>query len=685
MAKWRREKHFHGEDECYAEAQRRIKTCVEKGKKTLDLSDLRELKTIPPEISDLRNLVVLKISSRENIVLPESLHNLENLQTLSIDCEIQELPQWIGDFRKLSTFSISSNSIKTIPPDIGNLKKLRSLVISCSEITELPAEISECPLVSMELNCVGLTSLPESFGNLKKLRRFDLGFSKIKQLPDIICDWEALTHLAISGTSLSAIPERIGILKNLKDLQIEFGLFRQLPNSMGDCPLEKLWLNGRFDTVPQSFGRLSELKILTLSSSRLKSLPDSFGNLSSLEKLSISSDENLELPESFGNLSSLRELYLYTDKLDSLPKSLDGCENLKSLGVRSDALTVLPKSFTKLKNLKEIWLKTFALKELPDSFGNLNAIEKIDISSGALAKLPESLGYLRNLKRLTLDAYNVKELPESFKKLSYVEVKNLNLGIQLKEEKHRSYSCYSKKQVEAVKKLDELKLMGYNYRDKELEKYSLKELETLMFAVPRSYNASEEDRDVFHDIKNERWRKLDRRFKPTQENILRIVEVSDQFLKAWEDGFAKAKKMLEAIYEKEQEKGTFTDKYEAVIRLYPEIWYKNTKTGKWEDRNDIYAILMDYCGIYDGLLFSIDVSYDPATKDESGFWDELYVSRKLNWKDCPPMPGCFDDHYLSYAIHILWDHNEWAFQDITRINNIIVDVEVQYADRKRRF
>ena len=144
--------------------------------------------------------------------------------------------------------------------------------------------------------------------------------------------------------------------------------------------------------------------------------------------------------------------------------------------------------------------------------------------------------------------------------------------------------------------------------------------------------------------------------------------------------------MLDTIYEKEQNKESFAEKYEAVIKLNPGIWHKNSRTEELVhcyDREDIDAKMMDYASM--DCLFEMTVSYDPATKDESGFWDDLYVSRELNWKDCPPMGSRFDGLYLSYAIHILWDHHEWAFQDIARINNIYVYVEVQYSGGERMF
>ena len=47
---------------------------------------------------------------------------------------------------------------------------------------------------------------------------------------------------------------------------------------------------------------------------------------------------------------------------------------------------------------------------------------------------------------------------------------------------------------------------------------------------------------------------LDNNFKGVEENKKRIARVSDEFLKAWEDAFAKAKRLIDARYESEQNK-----------------------------------------------------------------------------------------------------------------------------------
>ncbi|MCL2067499.1 MAG: hypothetical protein FWG99_08545 [Treponema sp.] len=673
---------FYADEEANIEARRRIKLCVEKGRKTLDLSGLN-FKIFPPEIKNLLHLKKLIISTHKLEEMPD-FSNFKNLQSFSLRGNFSEIPDlgelknlrflslignftviplWITNLVKLRDFKIISNELKNIPSEIGTLKNLCNLTINSSGITELPEEIADCPLVSLDLSCGNLFTLPASFEQLKKLQKFIYNTKKIKKIPDFIFNYKNLTYLSIlwvdphCASEFIELPENIRNLENLKYFSItgNFGV-RAIPDSISNCPLEILHLNGCFENIPKTFGNLSGLKELYINSNQLKSLPDSFGNLSSLKKLDILTEEKLNLPESFGNLASLRELNLYADNLENIPNS-----------------------FAKLKNLKKLKLDSFSLKELPKLFGNLVELEEVDIFSGSLTNLPESLGSLKNLKALFLDVYNVKELPASLNNLSYVKYKYIGNGSLLYEfNQDKRYHIF-KRSHNNISKFEELKYMGNKYLDKYLENCSLEELESLLLLAPRSFCASEKDKDIVCSIMSQRYCILRDSFKPTRKNILKVVEMSEKFIKAWKKGFARAKLMLDALYEKEINKKGFDDLYFVTIDLSTDNLYKNRKTGELEYKNDINSILTDYTN--DALYMS--VHYNPATQDDSSFWDNIHISRELNWNDQPPMPDAFKDHYISYSIHELYDHNHWALQDIVKINNIFFDVKIKYTENTK--
>jgi hypothetical protein len=65
-----------------------------------------------------------------------------------------------------------------------------------------------------------------------------------------------------------------------------------------------------------------------------------------------------------------------------------------------------------------------------------------------------------------------------------------------------------------------------------------------------------------------------------------------------------------------------------------------------------------------------------VTKDEKGFRENSHVNHDLSWN----IEGFGDielkDHYICYAIHILYSHNEWANEDILRINYIESEIRI---------
>jgi Leucine-rich repeat (LRR) protein len=637
------------------------------------------------------------------IVLPPALSNLTNLQNIFLGYGVSTPPEWLWDMRNLRALSICNDRIETVPAEIGRLKNLRKLCIYGENISALPDEIGLLPLTVLDLQCPRLTTLPASFSGLKKMGTLSVTSCNFSVVPGFICGWTELEALIVymyntfqgPVTKLTKIPENIGNLKKLRVLDLESTCIAELPESLCECPLEYLNLSGDLKKLPENFGKLTALKKLDLSAYELQRLPQSFGSLSSLEKftfrggslkelpesagnlsslkdLTIMTGADILLPESFGRLSALEEFYIDAEKMKALPESIGKCGTLKIFMLESDAFSELPPSFIKLVNLEEFHADTFALKKLPAGFGNLGALKSLEIFSGALTVFPKSMGKLRNLKSLYLDAHNVVNLPESFRELSYVKQKHIVTGGR---ERKIAYPSPVKRSGTAAIDFDDLKYMSWRYRRKILGACSLKELEDLLHRAPHHFRAGETGKDIVRDILLRRKILLNRKFKWIPENIRRIATVSGKFLAAWEAGFAKAKSVIDVLYEKEPDKEAFWDNYDVELTLEPEILIKNPESSEFEyPDNTVYPVLIDYLDSNNAL--NIGIKYNPATKDESGFREDLHISRKLSWN----IEGFGDidlaDQYICYAIHILYSHHEWANEDILRINSIDSQVSI---------
>jgi Leucine-rich repeat (LRR) protein len=713
------------DDKIYAEAQRRIAECGTKRRKKLDLSCLY-LTEIPPEIAGLNSLEELDLTcgslkkipgfignivslkklligcpnssphKTEELILPAEFGNLRNLRYLSLGYNILEIPDWVWTLDNLEVLCVYNDLIETIPSAITNLKKLYKLLVYGDKISSLPGEIGgQLQLTGLVLKCPRLTALPESFANLKIMQGFRFDVCNLTSIPDYICGWAELEELIIDMentfqgpyTNLKSIPKNIGNLKKLKYLSITGGSIASIPASLGDCPLEYVVLTGDFKIIPETFGKCSKLEVLKLFSVKPVSLPASFGNLaalkkliirspdleiptsfgklSALEELSIDTENDLVLPKSFGCLSSLKELCIDAGEMRAMPASICGCKNLKQFTLTGDKLVSLPQSFCELKKLEELHLDTPVLKSLPVKFGSLSALKNLDIFSGDLIALPESIFGLKKLKSFCLDAYNIKKLPDSFGKLSYVKQMYVQIG---REKAEISRPENIKREGRGFDKFTD---MGYSYYHKLFESYSLKKIESILCSAPYYSFASKDEKEFFKDLMLERRFRLNKNFKWTDGNKKRIVKVSDEFLKAWEDGFAKAMLALEALYEKERDKDSFSKKYYAEIVLYPEILFDDN--DKYEE---IYRHITSY--LNSDIELSIQINCDPAAKQktEDDFKEEIDVCRDLSWN----IEGFGDielkDHYICYALHVLYSHNHWAFKDMLKINNIVTEIKI---------
>jgi len=251
------------------------------------------------------------------------------------------------------------------------------------------------------------------------------------------------------------------------------------------------------------------------------------------------------------------------------------------------------------------------------------------------------------------------------KKLTYVKSLQIEIGkndTQLQKDQ--------KVKKDAPLKFEELADMSYQSRDKILETYSIKQLENLICSA-KTYPINEEDRELFKDIMIERYRRIRHKFKWTEENNKRIAKVSDEFLKAWEESYLKAKMIIETLYEKDNK--SFNDKYIIEIKLHPEFLFDdNDDSDEWK----MYDVITRY--LNSDIDLSMTIKYDPVTKNDDDFRQNGHIKRDLSWNIEGFGDIDLEGYHTCYALHALYSHNDWAFSDIPKINNINTEIKVGY-------
>jgi Leucine-rich repeat (LRR) protein len=239
---------------------------------------------------------------------------------------------------------------------------------------------------------------------------------------------QALTHLKkldLSGDGFDDFPEVIATkYLDLEVLNFAHNAITSLPENFGNLnKLDTLIIynnqeNKILPSIPESFGKLKNIRYLNLSGMGISNIPESFSNLTNLNYLDLEGNVINKLPKNFGNLKRLETLR-GPGLLTALPSSFSNLTNLKFcfFSINTNLPTSLPDDFGKLKNLETLWL--FGKYEhLPMSFASLINLKDLEITGGSILKeLPVNFGNLINLKRIRI-AGEFTTLPESFTKLS---------------------------------------------------------------------------------------------------------------------------------------------------------------------------------------------------------------------------------------------------------------------------
>lgn len=161
---------------------------------------------------------------------------------------------------------------------------------------------------------------------------------------------------------------------------------------------EELILNDKSLTViPDSIGKLVNLRLLDLHGNKLRTIPNSIVNLKKLTRLLLSDNELRAIPNFIGSLKELRFLHLENNYIFNIPTSIGNLKNLDVLDVSYNELTSIPDSIGNLKELNTLYLHRNKLERLPDTIGNLRELNYLNLSSNRLRSIPTTLGNIRGL------------------------------------------------------------------------------------------------------------------------------------------------------------------------------------------------------------------------------------------------------------------------------------------------
>lgn len=205
-----------------------------------------QLRTLPPEIGEMKNLKELFITSCHRFQgFPSEVINLNILKRLQLSLGSQELlPKNLNLLKSVERLSLTYQSYtrKTDWKMLGDLVNLQSLDMSSSltSLRSVPEIIKQLPeLRFLYLANNNLRQLPDFFRELKTLQILDLSGNFFTKFPKPLVELTNLETLCINAQAIDCLPAELLAMPNLMVLRITGKDNRRFPNV---ALMEKLFL-----------------------------------------------------------------------------------------------------------------------------------------------------------------------------------------------------------------------------------------------------------------------------------------------------------------------------------------------------------------------------------------------------------------------------------------------------------
>ncbi|KAM3681575.1 hypothetical protein ACJW31_12G007400 [Castanea mollissima] len=326
----------------------------------------KSLKTLPSRSKMLR---VLDLEDAPIDELPDEVFKLFNLRYLNLrGTLLKKLPNSIGRLLNLQTLDIRDTKIEALPHGIGKLQNLRHLIMY--SYTENWNDFRFFVAMQAPTNITRLKNLQtigvfEAKGDLiREIRRLTqlatIRIGNVKETDEMdLC-------ISIENMRLLRILD-ITVTNEEETLQMD-ALSSPPPN------LQKLYLSGKLEKVPQWFRSLQSLTLLQLRWSRLEE--DLLPHIAALPNLGILRLTNAYVGKQLCfNTSFLKLTELYIRNFPQLNEIIieNGVmPNLKFLNIDSCMeLKIVPMGIEYLQNLQVLDLE-FASMELKNRIGDVD-------------------------------------------------------------------------------------------------------------------------------------------------------------------------------------------------------------------------------------------------------------------------------------------------------------------------
>ena len=372
--------------------------------------DCKKCTSLPPEISELKNVKNVNLDLGLVSELPRELGQLEFVEELNIITKAQTL-NFKGDLKDmldLRSLKIIGYELKEISNNLFTAYNLKDLTVNATKLEKFPTQIFKKTLLrNATLNFYNLILLPDEISGMKKLSSLSLSFSGDK-LPSDFNQLNNLVSLKLYVGDSIALPKNFGQLPKLGELKIEVA--------------------GKLD-LSEDFGDLKKLRSIEIKAKQLQRIPKSCQNFNA-KKLVLEVDA---LPIFDTLIPSIEKLvitnYYQWEVKDEWKKhsnanlDLSMFPALKELNITRQNLKGTQIQIPKDNQIEKISFFECQLEEFPKQMKSLQYCHTINMGKQPITTIPDFVFQLPALNRLSITKkYIEKSLLGKYQKNGKVKI-----------------------------------------------------------------------------------------------------------------------------------------------------------------------------------------------------------------------------------------------------------------------
>jgi Leucine-rich repeat (LRR) protein len=162
---------------------------------------------------------------------------------------------------------------------------------------------------------------------------------------------------------------------------------------------------------PANAPQLTNIRILSLSNSKLRVIPPEIGFCTQLQVLFLSDNQISSIPPEIGLCAQLQQLFLQNNQISSIPPEIGSCTQLQYFDLYNNQISSIPPEIGSCTQLKRLYFWNNQISSIPREIGSCTQLEQLFLQNNQISSIPPEIGLCSQLKTLNLTNNQISSIP----------------------------------------------------------------------------------------------------------------------------------------------------------------------------------------------------------------------------------------------------------------------------------